>query len=133
MRRCEDLQSFCAMLALMLSTSGMVATTSGVAARLSIWPPDSSAAIKSQILQIAALTDRGQRLNTLIAPAYQEKRDDMSLLVSQLAERQSAPVTAAALNGEWELVFSEVELFRSSPFFLAIEEALSTARLASRL
>lgn len=111
--------------ALMLCTSGMISTTSGVAARLSIWPPDSSAAIKSQILQIAALTDRGQRLNTLIAPAYQEKRDEISLLVSKLTERQSAPVTAAALNGEWELVFSEVELFRSSPFFLAIEEALN--------
>ena len=32
-----------------------------------------ASAIKAQILQIAALTDRGQRLNTLIAPTYQEK------------------------------------------------------------
>ena len=29
--------------------------------------------LKKQIYQIAAVTDRGQRLNKLIAPTYQEK------------------------------------------------------------
>lgn len=84
-----------------------------------------AAAIKAKILQVAALTDRGQRLNTLIAPTYQEKRAEMASLIDALAAEQSGAVAEAALEGEWELVFSEVELFRSSPFFLAIEEALN--------
>jgi hypothetical protein len=33
-------------------------------------------------------------------------------------------LTEQAVSGEWELVYSQVELFRSSPFFLAVEEAL---------
>ena len=87
-----------------------------------------TAAIKSKILQVAALTDRGQRLNTLIAPTYQEKRAEMTELLDALAAAQAAEtVSEAALAGEWELVFSEVELFRSSPFFLAIEEALNSS------
>merc|ERR1719238_1700304 len=49
----------------------------------------------------------------------------MSELLGQLASAQSDPVTEQQLEGEWELVYSEVELFRSSPFFLAIEEALN--------
>jgi len=85
-------------------------------------------AVKAQILQVAALTDRGQRLNTLVAPTYQEKRKVMHGLVATLADAQAGrPITAAALEGEWELVWSEVELFRSSPFFLAIEEALNSS------
>jgi hypothetical protein len=84
-----------------------------------------TAAIKARILQVAALTDRGQRLNTLIAPTYQEKRAEMAQLIDALAAEQPGAVSEAALEGEWELVFSEVELFRSSPFFLAIEEALN--------
>ena len=31
-------------------------------------------------------------------------------------------IDEATLKGEWELVYSDVELFRSSPFFLAIEQ-----------
>ena len=33
--------------------------------------------IKKKILQIAAVTDRGQRLNKLIAPVYQDKLIEM--------------------------------------------------------
>ena len=71
--------------------------------------------IKAQILQVAALTDRGQRLNTLIAPTYQEKRVTMASLISQLSDLQVAPIQESALQGEWELVFSEVELFLEDP------------------
>lgn len=86
-----------------------------------------TAAVKSKILQVAALTDRGQRLNTLIAPTYQEKRETMTGLIETLTKAQDGPITEAALEGDWELCFSEVELFRSSPFFLAIEEALNSS------
>lgn len=36
-------------------------------------------------------------------------------------------ISEETLKGEWELVYSDVELFRSSPFFLAIEQALDTS------
>lgn len=36
-------------------------------------------------------------------------------------------VTEETVSGEWELAYSDVELFRSSPFFLAIERALDTS------
>lgn len=88
--------------------------------------PVDTTAIKSQMLQIAALTDRGQRLNKLIAPAYQEKREEMAACVERLiANAAGKAVSEAQLAGDWELVYSDVELFRSSPFFLAIEEALN--------
>jgi len=82
--------------------------------------------LKMQILNLAALTDRGQRLNTLVAPTYQEKREDMSQLVATLAALPST-ISKETLAGEWELVYSDVELFRSSPFFLAIEDAFNSS------
>eukprot|EP00747_Dinoflagellata_sp_TGD_P166931 gnl/TRDRNA2_/TRDRNA2_190511_c0_seq1.p1 gnl/TRDRNA2_/TRDRNA2_190511_c0~~gnl/TRDRNA2_/TRDRNA2_190511_c0_seq1.p1 ORF type:complete len:406 (+),score=75.08 gnl/TRDRNA2_/TRDRNA2_190511_c0_seq1:83-1300(+) len=97
-----------------------------VAASTLAAPVEDTAAIKSQMLQIAALTDRGQRLNKLIAPAYQEKREEMERLVERLVSQGKKP-SEAQLAGDWELVYSDVELFRSSPFFLAIEEALNNS------
>ena len=80
--------------------------------------------IKKQIYQIAAATDRGQRLNKLIAPLYQEKSKEMEELIKSL-ENFYTEVSEETLSGEWELIYSTVELFRSSPFFLAIEKALN--------
>ena len=80
--------------------------------------------IKKRIYQIAAITDRGQRLNRLIAPLYQEKLKEMELLINDL-EKFTSEITKDKLSGEWELIYSTVELFRSSPFFLAIEKALN--------
>ena len=80
--------------------------------------------LKKNIFQIAALTDRGQRLNKLVAPMYQEKNKEMEELVKTL-ESYNSEVSEEKLSGEWELIYSTVELFRSSPFFLAIEKALN--------
>ena len=80
--------------------------------------------IKKKIYQIAAITDRGQRLNKLIAPLYQEKLKEMEKLIKSL-ENFNMEVSEEKLSGEWELIYSTVELFRSSPFFLAIEKALN--------
>ena len=80
--------------------------------------------LKKQIYQIAAVTDRGQRLNKLIAPMYQEKSKEMGKLIKSL-ESFTKEVSEEKLSGEWELIYSTVELFRSSPFFLAIEKALN--------
>jgi len=80
--------------------------------------------LKQQIYKLSALTDRGQRLNTLISPVYQEKLTDMKKLIKDL-KGYSEPISIDLISGEWELIFSNVELFRSSPFFLAIENALN--------
>ena len=80
--------------------------------------------LKKQIYQIAAVSDRGQRLNKLIAPIYQEKTTEMVEIIKTL-ESFKFEVSEEKLSGEWELIFSNVELFRSSPFFLAIEKALN--------
>ena len=80
--------------------------------------------LKKQIYQIAAVSDRGQRLNKLIAPIYQEKSKEILEIIKSL-ESFKFEVSEEKLSGEWELIFSTVELFRSSPFFLAIEKALN--------
>ena len=80
--------------------------------------------IKNKIYQIAAITDRGQRLNPFISPIYQEKFNEINELIKDLEKHNSA-ISEEKLSGEWELIFSTVELFRSSPFFLAIEKALN--------
>ena len=80
--------------------------------------------IKSNIFKISAVTDRGQRLNKLISPMYEEKENEMKDLIETL-KNFSFEISENSLSGEWELIFSNVELFRSSPFFLAIEKALN--------
>ena len=80
--------------------------------------------VKKKIYQISAITDRGQRLNPSVSPIYQEKLREMEQLVNDL-EKQNSEISEEKLSGEWELIYSTVELFRSSPFFLAIEKALN--------
>ena len=83
--------------------------------------------IKEKIYKISAKTDRGQRLNKLIAPIYQENLKEIRSLTKELIAFNSE-VNEEKLNGDWELIFSDVELFRSSPFFLAIEKALDNQK-----
>ena len=83
--------------------------------------------IKEKIYKISAKTDRGQRLNKLIAPMYQENLKEIRSLTKELIAFNSE-VNEEKLNGDWELIFSDVELFRSSPFFLAIEKALNNQK-----
>lgn len=80
--------------------------------------------IKMEIFKISASTDRGQRLNKLISPIYQEKLSEIDKLVKDLQDK-TENINEKNLSGNWELIFSDVELFRSSPFFLAIEKALN--------
>ena len=83
--------------------------------------------IKEKIYKISAKTDRGQRLNKLIAPIYQENLKEIRSLSKELIAFNSE-INEEKLNGDWELIFSDVELFRSSPFFLAIEKALNNQK-----
>ena len=80
--------------------------------------------LKAIIYQIAAVTDRGQRMNAMIAPMYQDKMIEMNKVVENLLPL-SDEINQVSIGGEWELIYSSVELFRSSPFFLAIEKALN--------
>ena len=80
--------------------------------------------IKLNILKLSATTDRGQRLNNLISPVYQEKLSQIKKLVEDLKD-ETNHINEKDLSGDWELIFSNVELFRSSPFFLAIEKSLN--------
>ena len=83
--------------------------------------------IKEKIYKISAKTDRGQRLNKLIAPIYQENLKEIRSLTKELIAFNSE-INEEKLDGDWELIFSDVELFRSSPFFLAIEKALDNQK-----
>lgn len=84
--------------------------------------------LKAQILQLGASLDRGQAYNPTSGEYY---KDRMDLAVSKVKELITVspplPTSLDAMDGEWELVYSSVAhgIFRSSPFFLAIQEAYS--------
>ena len=58
---------------------------------------------------------------------YQENLKEIRSLTKELIAFNSE-INEEKLNGDWELIFSDVELFRSSPFFLAIEKALDNQK-----
>ena len=57
--------------------------------------------IKSNIYKIAAVTDRGQRLNKLISPMYEEKANEMDELIDALKDC-SFEISEELLSGEWD-------------------------------
>ena len=63
-------------------------------------------------MQIAAATDRGQRMNPLIAPTYQENKARINHLANQLKQHPFT-INEENVSGDWELIYSDVELFRS--------------------
>lgn len=86
--------------------------------------------LKLQILQLAAALDRGQSYNPTSSDAYEERMAIMTRKLEELiAASPPLPTTLDDLAGEWELVFTNVKhgIFRSSPFFLAIQEAYASA------
>jgi PAP_fibrillin len=76
--------------------------------------------IKKEIMVLAATTNRGQL-------ATQDEKDAVADLVYQLENLNPTPVTTdtSKLGGTWDLIFSDVQPFRSSPFFMAIGELFS--------
>mmetsp|Transcript_4201 Transcript_4201/g.5817 ORF Transcript_4201/g.5817 Transcript_4201/m.5817 type:complete len:309 (+) Transcript_4201:75-1001(+) len=85
-----------------------------------------AALLKTQILQLGASLDRGQAHNPTSGEYYGDKlkfaKDKVQSLI-KLAP--PLPTSLNDLEGEWELVLTTVPygIFRSSPFFLAIQEA----------
>jgi hypothetical protein len=81
--------------------------------------------LKRRLLELAAVTARGQAANF-------SARVDAEDTVLQLESLCPTPPAAfeGALTGRWRLVYSSVELFRSSPFFWSFSAA-SLALLGS--
>ena len=66
-----------------------------------------------------------QAYNPTSGEYYAERMAVARELLDELLQRPSKNFTMEDLDGEWELVFSTVKhgIFRSSPFFLAVQEA----------
>lgn len=86
--------------------------------------------LKAQILQLGAALDRGQSYNPTSGDYYKETMDvAKSKIQSLIQQYPKVPSTLNEIEGEWELVLTTVKhgIFRSSPFFLAVQEAFSNA------
>lgn len=70
------------------------------------------------LLTTAATTDRGQF-------ASDNQKEMMDSIIAELesmspsSEEFSQPTLSSSITGTWELVYSDTQLFRSSPFFMA--------------
>jgi len=86
--------------------------------------------LKLEVLQLAAALDRGQSYNPTSSDAYSQRMAIVTEKLEELiAQSPPLPTSLEELDGEWELVFTNVKhgIFRSSPFFLAIQEAYASA------
>jgi hypothetical protein len=87
--------------------------------------------LKSQILQLGAALDRGQSYNPTSGDYYKSTMDAARSRITSLLEQNpnNVPKSLEDIDGEWELVLSTVKhgIFRSSPFFLAVQEAFTFA------
>lgn len=90
--------------------------------------------LKYEILQMGAALDRGQAYNPTSGQYYESKmnfaKEKIGSLIKMASSANANVVNSLAeIDGEWELVLSTVPhgIFRSSPFFLAIQEAYAIA------
>lgn len=84
--------------------------------------------LKYQILQMGAALDRGQSYNPTSGEYYKDRVDTARQKIEKLiATSKVKKYTLSQMEGEWEMVLTTVPhgIFRSSPFFLAIQEAYS--------
>ena len=88
--------------------------------------------LKTQILQLGAALDRGQSYNPTSGDYYSSSMETARSKIQSLiglAGPENVPKSLNDIEGEWELVFTTVKhgIFRSSPFFLAVQEAFEFA------
>ena len=92
--------------------------------------PSRNAELKSRLLRVAATTDRGQLLfkePVYGLQAYSQRREAEAMsLIAELrgASGDVGDVDPKRHSGCWELVFATKQLFRASPFFMAISESM---------
>ena len=105
-----------------LSVTGTAATASS--------SPKSLEQHKAILLHLGAVLDRGQAYNPTSGEYYRDRMDIAIQSIQDMIEQypHQAPNTLQQISGEWELILSTVPhgIFRSSPFFLAIQEAYCT-------
>eukprot|EP00884_Botryococcus_braunii_P000823 jgi/Botrbrau1/10741/Bobra.180_2s0009.1 len=77
--------------------------------------------LKLELLLEIASTNRGALANSSIRDRINAILIDLEQLPLDEAPVQGQPAT---LDGEWELIYSDVEQFRSSPFFWAFQNGL---------
>jgi hypothetical protein len=119
-----------------LCQSSSLSSTAASSTPASPWFTDSSndskSKLKTQILQLGAALDRGQSYNPTSGSYYESSmevaRSKIQSLIA-LADSENVPTSLEDIAGEWELVFTTVKhgIFRSSPFFLAVQEAFEYA------
>lgn len=95
-------------------------------------PKPSPEQLKAQILQLGAALDRGQSYNPTSGEYYKGTMDTAKAKILDLiatADGSNVPKSLEDIQGEWELVLTTVKhgIFRSSPFFLAVQEAFGYA------
>mmetsp|Transcript_10789 Transcript_10789/g.16067 ORF Transcript_10789/g.16067 Transcript_10789/m.16067 type:complete len:347 (-) Transcript_10789:72-1112(-) len=93
---------------------------------MSVYDDPERVKLKGQLLQLACAMDRGQLYNPQRSGAYEDRANVARGLIEKLIENAPPlPKSLKEMDGEWELVYSTVRygIFRSSPFFLAIQEA----------
>eukprot|EP00536_Pseudo-nitzschia_multiseries_P008093 jgi/Psemu1/305477/fgenesh1_kg.200_\ len=98
--------------------------------------------LKIQLLQLGAALDRGQAYNPTSGTYYEENMNVAREKINELLDaaavsedqsgdgsKSNLPKSLSDMDGEWELVLSTVPhgIFRSSPFFLAIQESYEYA------
>lgn len=85
---------------------------------------------KAALLQLGAALDRGQAYNPTSGEYYKDRMDVAVQKIDEFVQnhKDAVPTSLAEIAGEWELVLSTVPhgIFRSSPFFLAIQESYDT-------
>jgi len=121
------------------SSSSTRTSLSAATTTSTVWFPNPAATIetalsteqlKVQILQLGAALDRGQAYNPTSGEYYastmQTAKEKVSDLITS-SNGEKVPETLEEIAGEWELVFTTVPhgIFRSSPFFLAVQEAFA--------
>lgn len=84
--------------------------------------------VKNSLLQVAAMTERGQLATT-------DQRNDVNLLVDRLeALKMEGPeYKDDDMVGIWTLVYSSSQAFRSSPFFATFQALLGREKVAEKI
>lgn len=82
---------------------------------------------QTSLLTIASSSDRGQCATTA-------ERTAAAALIVTLEESNSntSPTTDSTIEGTWELLYSDTQLFRSSPFFMAGRAVCATEEEAKQ-
>ena len=85
--------------------------------------------LRWEITQLGAALDRGQAYNPTSGEYYSATMSAAKAKIEALVAKERPANSLEDIAGEWELVLSTVPhgIFRSSPFFLAVQEAFQYA------